>query len=370
MAMEPYDTCFAVAPFALNNPGSICHFNSLLQALASCPSLIKAVLNNQDYLEKTATGKAFANFVKAMASEKGAKNKADEGINFLSYTVLGALMKDLRNRRPSVKFGSNQESASEGLVLLLDMMEPPREDDEKYEESPISQLFQRRTVILRKCTECKKITSKEVDYNVQINMFSDEIDQISTKQQFTKFFLEKTDFVSDCLCANCNQGFYCAKCDIVVGNLNCKKCDKIFPCPNCRKYTACVACTKNKMCADCSKDPRCKNCNAKPVRTKELRKYTVTMVPEILVFLFNIYKHPRTEHFTPGELNIPGKNSNSMRYIPVAQIEHTGALDGGHYKARGLRKKGFYIFDDDAPPVPCLYQNKHENVYIAIFHLA
>ena len=57
--MEPYDAKIAPAPFPLNNTGVICHFNSLLQSLASQSVLVKTVLNNEEYLKKTGTGTAF-----------------------------------------------------------------------------------------------------------------------------------------------------------------------------------------------------------------------------------------------------------------------------------------------------------------------
>src|SRR5271166_3891717 len=106
MALECYDATFCPAPFGLNNTSVICHFNSLMQAMASCSSVVRAALTNVDELSKTGTGTAFCAFMAMVATDKGAKTAPDSEIRRQSGLVLNALVKDLQERKPKVRYGA------------------------------------------------------------------------------------------------------------------------------------------------------------------------------------------------------------------------------------------------------------------------
>jgi ubiquitin C-terminal hydrolase len=333
--MDTYQKEFVPPTFGLNNSGVVCHFNSLLQSLAGCPGLVKAVLSNPSYMEKTKTGKEFYAFINAFATLDGAKKTPDAGIELHSSNVLNALVADLRVRRPSVTFGASQESASEGLVLLLDMMEPPpaekkessegkekgkengkepkAEDKSKTEESPVTRLFLHRYRCELHCSGCKNVVASNTD--LAVKFFPTHIDQMSTAPSTPSTF-------SDAVRRHVepNEDYFC------------KECKKKQP---------------------------------------GYRLYRLSMIPEIAVILFKVYHHPRPKRFIPDKLEFPGMAGETMNYRQVAQIEHYGVLSGGHYLAKVLRNDGkVYVANDNAPAQPSMFMphSGNPNTYIAFFH--
>jgi ubiquitin C-terminal hydrolase len=321
--MDPYSPTLAPAGFGLNNTGAICYLNSFLQTLASCTSLTRAVLANADYLNQTKTGAAFLAYVRAYATTEGAYEAASPGIGQLSAAVLAALMADLAVRRPHVRthFGASQESASEALVQLLDMMEPPHGDfeeevaniDRKFDkdvdpngppqqavhsaESPITRLFLHRFRCDLHCRECKKVVSKETDYAVNFNLF--HLDRLRDPPKTVESFSKNIR-----LQVSANDGYIC---------------------PNCKKMTAAY------------------------------RVYNLTMVPEIIFCTFNLYVGyggSRVTRYFPASLEFPATDGGKLVFRLVGQVEHSGSLGGGHYWARGLRAgdRVFLLNDSSVSP--------------------
>src|SRR5271166_1649456 len=98
-AMDPYDGGLAPPPFGLNNTGVICYLNSFLQMLAGCTSMARKILQNEEYLAKTETGRAMYNFFSAFTylavdNNYYARDVAEREIALLSSRVLSALMRD------------------------------------------------------------------------------------------------------------------------------------------------------------------------------------------------------------------------------------------------------------------------------------
>src|SRR5438046_2511182 len=116
--MEAFDEKYVLPAFGLHNVQAICHFNAMLQALLSCPSVVKAILTNREYFLATRTGTAMLAMVEAAQRDPGA-------VGPHSGQVLQALLTDLRERRPNARLGASNESASEDFVMFLDMMETP-----------------------------------------------------------------------------------------------------------------------------------------------------------------------------------------------------------------------------------------------------
>jgi ubiquitin C-terminal hydrolase len=79
-----------------------------------------------------------------------------------------------------------------------------------------------------------------------------------------------------------------------------------------------------------------------------VRRYRLTMIPEIVIVMFNKYGVgiPRLSHYFPEEFTLKSTNNNNMQYLLVAQIEHHGTLHGGHYFAKCLRQEGVYLLND------------------------
>ena len=322
--LEVYDAAAALAPFGLANLGANCYMNSLLQALVSCTAFTQAVLRHREYLAQTATGRAVFEFVAYWRRAGAATATGGAGA---SATVLAALGADLAARAPSVRFGYGQESSSEALVLLLDMMAPapagavapvlPSGVPSSY-DSPITQLFIHRYCCTMHCRQCGGKVSSNSDFAVNFNLFAKEFDTpVSTPAQFAEQLRNSSQAISD------------------------------YACPVCKAPTSAV------------------------------RQYQLAMVPEILFCMFNQYME-HTRHYFPLALSLPAKAGGAFDFRLVAQVEHSGTRHAGHYWARALRR-----IDAPAPDL------SHETVcrisdssvgraafepttetYIAVFHIA
>lgn len=108
-------------------------------------------------------------------------------------------------------------------------------------------------------------------------------------------------------------------------------------------------------------DYKCDKCNH--IGAEKISK--LTMLPEILVCLFNVY-HNKTVHNFPAYLEFPG-NMQLLKYMIVGQIEHSGSLNGGHYWSRALRNSGIYLFNDYSYSKSIIEPTK--NTYIVVYHL-
>jgi ubiquitin C-terminal hydrolase len=94
-------------------------------------------------------------------------------------------------------------------------------------------------------------------------------------------------------------------------------------------------------------DYTCDKCNT---RLKNVhRVYTLKMLPEIVVIIFNKYGR-KINCYYPSSLSFPAKNMNkkTIDYKLVAQIDHSGSMSGGHYVAKGVRGKEVFLFNDSS----------------------
>jgi ubiquitin C-terminal hydrolase len=272
-----------IGPFGLNNVGSICYFNSLLQALLSCKSIYNVIqdITIDNDLNKTLTGRTFIQTVRTAMGGNVGECAA------MSSKLLSALIADLENRLGKIDFGKMQESASEGLVWLLDMMENP-----ESKVHPITRLFRNHYCVEFFCeTKCKDIVSVQEDTGISINLFFYDswpkpIKDSATFADAIRVHLSNTD-----------SGYKCPRCkETVIG----------------------------------------------------IRRHTLTRVPEILVCLFNQYADKKLRYF-PQSFKIPNNKGGIFTYQIVAQIEHSGNLGGGHYVCKATRKNNqHFLFNDNA----------------------
>lgn len=325
---ETYDPGFVPQRFGLNNTGVICHLNSLLQGIVGCSAVVRAAAANRDYLGKTATGRAFYDFIwEAVPASRLAGSgpfTAGVALENRSPGVLHALVADLRARRPHFRYGPSQESASEGLVLLLDMIDDPSPEpvgvgvDEKtgaetlvYEENPIARLFYHRYQAVVYCKDCKKSVSEEPDVAVQFNLF--HFDGLKKKPrtpaEFGEMLRSQVSFLEDYRCEECGK------------------------------------------------------------KAGGFRHYLLRMVPEVLVTLFNLYRDRRAQtiRYVPTRIPFPGLRGTQLIYRQVAQVEHFGSCAGGHYIARGLRADGQVYRLDDSSAVLSVF-GPSPDVYMVFYH--
>lgn len=301
-ALELYDPAWAPPAAGQQNvTGVLCHFSALLQALASCTSLARAVAGHREYLARTATGRAFYDYFWEAAPSGGRHAGAfapGKEPGRRSAALLRALVADLRARRPAHRYGPAQESATEGLVLLLEMLEPP--GPAPPQGHPITRLFMHRYEAQTICTRCRAAATPPLrDVAVQFNLFHHDAAHPTTPAEFGELLREQVSPLS---------GYECARCGPGGG----------------------------------------------------ARLHRLRMVPEVLVCVFNAYGARRARYFPP-RFPLPG-TEGALWYRWVAQVEHHGGLGGGHYQATALRKGGgVYRFSDEhwAParggPAPSVY---------------
>lgn len=307
--MDPYDDRFAPVPFGLYNTGVICYFNAFLQTLAGCTAFTKAALSNEPYLRRTATGTAVFKFISAFANRAGALHQPAVDIASLSATVLRALVEDLAHRRPHVRFGGGQESASEALVHLLDMMEPACEENDQPAEKPITNLFLHRFRCDLLCLRCKKVVSQTTDHAVNFNLF--HLDEMraypKSVADFSKAVRVHVSATEDYVCSAC-------------------------PCAGCGSAVV---------------DGKCSACRRAQTKSTAYRVYNLSVIPEIIFCMFNLY-NIRAARYFPERLEFPAIDGGALEFRIVGQVEHSGSLSGGHYWARGLRSGGTVCLLNDA----------------------
>jgi uncharacterized UBP type Zn finger protein len=331
-AVEKFAPAFVPGPFPLRNPGNGCFLNALLQGLVSCTAFTRAVLANKEYLQLTKTGAAMFNFVSAYATPEAAKpaQQISLDIEWHSTAIVAALIRDLQQRRPRVRFGLSQESASEALVHLLDMMEPAEKNAGSASESPITRLFQYRCVCTVYCGGCRQIVSRENDYGVVVNTFylRDMKKRPQTVEEFSDALVAHNSVLTDYVCDHCSA----------------------------------------------EAEPQEQGADGHPTAPQHpvisFRRYRLSMVPEIIACLFEIYgvHGGRTQYFIPAKLEIPRIGGGVHVYSQVAQILHSGTLNSGHYITHALRNPRIYLFNDAATPRESNAFVQSPNTYIALYH--
>jgi ubiquitin C-terminal hydrolase len=102
---------------------------------------------------------------------------------------------------------------------------------------------------------------------------------------------------------------------------------------------------------------------------KKCEKFKVTllvMVPEILPVMFKKYRNKELTPF-PAKLEFMCRNGREKYiYGLVAQIEHSGSMEGGHYWAICLRKSGWFNLNDSS--VSSSEPGPTVNTYMVFYH--
>lgn len=365
-ACAPFRSGDLPAAFPLNNTGSICHFNALLQALASCPAFVKAVCDNRDYMAKTVTGSNLYNYIRAV--RKSAEDTAFVVDARHSALVLQAMKGDLERRctanSAERRFGSAMESASEGLALLLSMCEPvssvastdAASDDAMafvgQASNPISQVFMQRTVVQTWCEVCflagRRAPDVSSDRNHGVVSYRQDIGYqrcifardptVNTPAKFAKALVSEITKLLD------------YKCEL------------------------CMAEAKKQVSAEAASAAA--EANLPVVRQppgKRYRSDRMVLIPPVLQIMFNQYG-AHTSHYFPTQFHLTSKTGSTLVYRVVAQVEHSGNLRGGHYWAHALRQvpngaetQATYILNDSSVAAgPALGPTRQ--TYLVFYH--
>jgi ubiquitin C-terminal hydrolase len=210
-----------------------------------------------------------------------------------------------------VRMDAGQQDAHEGLMMFLDAMETIPE---------VQRLFQHRHNIRILCDKCKKIVSDKKEFNMvfvaqpdlktpQHEKFKDVDEYYNTSMPLNEFLRKQNGYV-----------------------------DRDFICPNleCRE------------------------------KGEKFQTTTLSMIPEIIPVVLKKY-HEKVPTPFPAKLEFLAKGgAKKYVYKLVAQSEHSGSMNGGHYWATGLRSDGWKNLNDggvaDTTPGPT------DNTYIIFYN--
>ena len=265
--------------FGLINTGVICYMNSLLQALVSCTAFNQVILENEEYMNKTKIGTVLFEFITcAITTPK------DAGV--FSQKVVATLVEELRVRHPNIIYGRGQECASEGLSLLLELLNGPEIPlSDSTSSNPISKLFYSKYKKVVACEKCNH-KNESIEYRNQHiiykydNMARDILISINTLDGYT--------------CDKCNESGCC------------------------------------KEVVSITRIPE------------------ILVITDAVILASRLFHRPTEINPTPPGFTFEGL-TGIIKYIKVAQVEQSGSLDSGHYIAKGVRKGlEIYLFNDQS----------------------
>jgi ubiquitin carboxyl-terminal hydrolase 2/21 len=167
-------------PFGLQNTGSICYFNSLLQILATCTSIQQVI-----FLDKNEVEANFNMFIQQVKN-----NNVDDEISSM-------LIQSLHKLYP--QFGNGQESASEAFTLLLNIINNPM----------LTKLFLNRFKYTVSCLSCNNSTDELADHALTINLFH------TTELDIQNLIYQKI-LLDDYVCEKCSKKNSIRKCRLTM----------------------------------------------------------------------------------------------------------------------------------------------------------
>jgi ubiquitin C-terminal hydrolase len=290
MSLISYDEKISLIPTGFINTGSSCYFNALLQSMLSCTSFIETLIKEKENVHPdNEVVKLFINYIE----ENNKYDKSVSDINSLSLyskLIYEKMVNQLCKRKKNniKEFMTGQQCVGEGFHYLLESME---------KINPVQKLFLHRYKSLIYCIECKKWVSK---VDCLYSLF--EIDPKLKSEQLEKF--------KDYHIKSNDMNSFISKQSSYVEGYKCNVCMK----------------TDDKF-----------------------RINALIMIPEILVIMSKKYNlNKKLDIYTkfPEHMEFNG-DKKKLYYTAVAQIEHSGGKNGGHYWAIVKRNGNWYNINDD-----------------------
>ena len=318
MPLITYDEKLELLPFGFRNLGSTCYFNALLQAMLSCTSFTKKILQiNRSQLHNNSIVALFTELIGSTNTLSERKSLGHDVTNDektlheyspkIWHTMVNMICQ--KNKIPVRSFMMGQQCVGEGFHHILDTME-------NFQQ--IQNLFLHRYKSIIRCFNCNKWVS---DVENVYSLFEVEPDlKIEQIEKFQKYHLEAADM----------NEFLSKKSSYV---------DEAFVCPSCKE------------------------------RGEKYRMDILVMIPEILVVMSKKYTvGGKLDIYTdfPKRLEFKGLGGD-MKYEAVAQIEHSGGINGGHYWSICRRKNGWYNINDMS--VHSAQFQPTKKTYIVFYHL-
>jgi ubiquitin C-terminal hydrolase len=195
--MEFYDPHSVPAPNGFFNTGAICYWNALMQSLVSLPAFNRAMLANEASFAKNPIANNIISYLRSALTTNGDTGANTTKFATASNAILSAMITQMRKNRRFVdlEFGNRQESASEGFVLLLDMLKSPE----------VERVFGNRYKLSSWCPHCNEEIMVTTDQSFQINLFYS--DKPTDSKGFRDLIMSHPDE---------HVGYKCEKCKNVI----------------------------------------------------------------------------------------------------------------------------------------------------------
>ncbi len=283
IALMRYDPKLLYSPFGLSNFGSVCYFNSALQALLSTTAFTKCILQNREYLSRSKVGTQLHALVNTI-------NRLDlKEINSLGSAhklLYDTIIEEANRLIPGTSCKRQQDGAHEIIRWILTLVEdrttPEYQDSSigKYISdrslfNPLYQCFMSKYQKFFKCASCSAAVELDsVDYVITKSLYNE---RPKTAEEYSEIIKRQTEIIKD------------------------------YNCPSCK------------------------------VKSRGTLIRAMTIAPEIIILDLNVIQSlggQRSAPIIPKMLKI-----NKLNYKLSALIEHMGSNDGGHYTAQRLIKK-------------------------------
>jgi len=317
------------------NNGSSCWFNAVLNSFLSCPIFNKIMLDNQndmDYKENLIAVE-YVNLLKQLLSNDIKLNSEhyldlkSTNLTILNHNIIPKnkilsnakiwdfVLQSTSKRDDTIKFDHGQNCAGEGIDMFLDTME----------DLPLTiQLFQLRTKWSSWCSKCKTLSKdkEEIDYTYKIpcSLMNEQSEIFKDIDPNYKKSMPLKDFIT------MNTGYI-------------------------------------------DKDYKCNKCSQKGEKFKITK---IDFLPEILIVMAKRYKFDgRVCKKINDHVNFPDQmifeEDETIHYKAVAQIEHIGTSQSGHYWVVCKRSDGWYRIDDQSIIRAAFKPSR--NTYIVFYHI-
>jgi ubiquitin C-terminal hydrolase len=280
--LVPFDRNFLISPFGMYNSSTMCYFNSMIQSILSCPSVVEYILKVKDLNGSN----LILQILGRMITDKNKMNNNLSANIEYNLSLFNEFLRQLKQKSPSLNFGFNQEDSGEMFIILLDLL------NDNY----INNIFQHTYKCNIFCLDCRK--SKDiiedtgfyftVDFNeLKNNSLSSKFDP-QNLNELNKFIRNNFSIFSQMKCESCSS-------------FNIIKTNRLVIAPTV------IMIVFNKY--------------------KEKINYSY---PSDMSFINKLESSRIDKH----------------QYRIVSSIHHNGNMNFGHYYSKCLRKPGVYNLND------------------------
>ncbi len=286
------------------NTGNTCYFNSLLQCLLSCPSIYEVLNSIRD--KQHVKCNRLATYLLDLWDTVLVGGEIGDKCLYIWRDIIHIAQK----QKSTVLMDLHgQQDAHEGLMMFLDAMETIPEVRRLFEHRHRMQLF---------CHNCEKYVVDRQETNLvfeaQPDLKTEQLEKYKHVDDYYKSSMPLNDFL--------------------------------------RKQNGYV--DENHFCSECKK------------KCEKFKSTTLTMVPEILPVVFKKYLNKVLTPF-PAKLEFLSRGgTRKLVYRLVAQSEHAGGMNGGHYWAVCQRKDQWNTLNDSSVNIG--NAGPTENTYIIFYH--